>query len=69
MRTLPSTSSNRIRQEDDFIVRYVELETLREKHSFIYPFIQELFINYLPCECPSVNLKGEGSGLQRVGCH
>ena len=40
LRELPSTSSNRIRQEEDFIVTYVELATLREKHSFIYSWIK-----------------------------
>ena len=56
LRVLPSTSSNRIRQEEGFIVTYVELATLRE--AFIHLFIdQEFFIKYLPCECPSVNLK------------
>ena len=58
LRVLPSTSSNRIRQEEGFIVTYVELATLREV--FIHLFIdQEFFIKYLPRECPSVNLKGE----------
>ena len=37
LRVLPNTSSNRIRHEEDFIVMYVELATLRERiHSFIH---------------------------------
>ena len=39
LRVLPNTSSNRIRHED-FIVMYVELATLKEKHSFIYSLIK-----------------------------
>lgn len=48
LRVLPSTNRNRIRLKEDFIVRYVALGTLGEKHSFTYPFILELFIKYLP---------------------
>lgn len=63
MKESPSVNRRWTRQGEDFIFRYVELDILREKRSFIYPFIQELLIKHLPCECTVVNLKGEDEEL------